>query len=65
MNFDAVGGRRFLLTAATLASITALKWAGRLADDPFVLALLGTVGAYITGNIAQRAIEAKAAGTTQ
>ena len=59
MNLDAAGGRRFLLSVGTLVSLVALKAFGRLADDPFVLALLGTVGGYITGNVLQRAIDAK------
>lgn len=59
MNFDLIGGRRFALVVATQVSVTALKWTGKLGDDSFVTIIMGIVGAYIVGNVAQRHIEAR------
>jgi hypothetical protein len=56
---DKLGGRRFILAILCHLSLAALKWAGKLDDGGFVTALLGTTAAYITGNVAQRHIEAK------
>lgn len=57
MNYERWGGRRFLLCVATQVSMTALKWAGKIGDEVFGLVILGTVGAFVAGNIAQRRIE--------
>lgn len=61
MNFDRFGGRRFLLTVATQISVTALVWCGKISDDVYSVVVLATVAAYITGNVAQRQVESKAA----
>lgn len=57
MNFERWGGRRFLLCVATQVSMTALKWADRVGDETFGLVILGTVGVFVAGNVAQRKIE--------
>lgn len=60
MNFDLLGGRRFLLVVSTQISVTALVWAGKISDDVYSVVVLATVAAYITGNVAQRSVESKA-----
>lgn len=57
MNYERWGGRRFLLCVSTQVSVTTLKWAGKIGDEVFGLVILGTVGAFVAGNIAQRKIE--------
>jgi hypothetical protein len=53
MNLQALGGRRFLITVATGFGVTVLQWAGKLdaAGSTYALVVVGTVGAYITGNV--------------
>jgi hypothetical protein len=54
VNFDAIGGRRFLLTVAAHAAATALLWFGKLNADAYTTIVIATVAAYITGNVTQR-----------
>ena len=53
---DKYGGRRFLLTCASGLVATVLQWAGKLdpAGSTYALIILGTVAAYITGNVMER-----------
>lgn len=60
MKLDTLGGRRFLLTLLAQVSANALVWHGKISDDVYSVVILATVAAYITGNVAQRRIEAKA-----
>ena len=59
MNFDKIGGRRFLLTVASGTVASLLQWHGKL--DPAGLAyaaiIASTVAAYITGNVMQKNAE--------
>lgn len=50
-----LGGRKFLITLGAGIMTTALQWFGHLDDNgtTFALVIAGTVGAYITGNVAQ------------
>ena len=57
MNFDTLGGRRFLLTVSTQVSVTALVWFGKVSDDVYSVVTLATVAAYIAGNVVQRKVE--------
>lgn len=59
MNFDTVGGRRFILALISGAGTFALCMAGRIDGTAYMLTTIGIVGAYITGNVAQRKAEAK------
>jgi uncharacterized membrane protein YeaQ/YmgE (transglycosylase-associated protein family) len=52
----ALGGRRFLLCLGCSAVTTALLVAGYVDQGTWMAVILGTVGAYITGNVAQRAL---------
>ena len=56
MNFDTYGGRRFLLTLGCGVVTAALQWFGKLdaAGSTYALVTVGIVGAYITGNVAQK-----------
>lgn len=50
------GGRRFLLALGSGVTTTILQWAGKLdpAGSTYALVVLGTVAAYITGNVSQK-----------
>lgn len=56
MNFDYLGGRRFILTVVSGCSVTALQWWGKLdaAGSTYALVVAATVGAYIAGNVIQK-----------
>jgi hypothetical protein len=62
MNFDSVGGRRYLLAWAALISSCVLQWFGKLdlGGTAWGLAISGTVAAYIAGNVIQRKHEGEA-----
>jgi hypothetical protein len=50
--------RKFLLALGTLASATALVHTGHIADGVYSAVVIATVGAYIAGNVAQKAVSA-------
>jgi len=51
----AVGGRKFLASVLSIVSATALCWTGHIADGVYSAVMIATVGAYIAGNVAQKA----------
>lgn len=53
---DKLGGRRFILTCVSGAVATVLQWFGKLdaAGSTYALIILGTVAAFITGNVMER-----------
>jgi hypothetical protein len=53
--------RKFLLALAALASCHYLVATGKIDDGVYSAVVIATVGAYIIGNVSQRAIDAKAA----
>lgn len=55
--------RRFLLAALSCVAATWLQYMGRLgaAGSTYALVVVGTVGAYITGNTAQKISAARVA----
>ena len=65
MNFDLVGGRRFILALLSQLSCNLLIWHGKISDEVYSTVILFTVAAYITGNVAQRKIEKAADAASQ
>ena len=51
MNLKALGGRRFLLTLGCGLATTALCWFGKIDGATYAMVIVGTVGAYIGGNV--------------
>lgn len=53
MDLQKLGGRRFILTFLTGTGSAVLQWMGKLdaAGSTYALVVIGTVGAYITGNV--------------
>lgn len=52
---NALGGRKFILALLALASATALVWLGHISDGVYSAVAIATCGAYIAGNVAQKA----------
>jgi hypothetical protein len=52
---NSCGGRKFLLTLGCGLVTTVLVWFGKIDGATYSLVILGTVGAYITGNVVQKA----------
>jgi hypothetical protein len=50
----ALGGRRFLLSVGAGAFTTLLCWYGKIDGIIYRDVILGTVGAYIAGNVVQK-----------
>ena len=50
-----LGGRKFLLALFTLLSATVLVSLGYISDGVYSAVTIATCGAYITGNVAQKA----------
>ena len=53
---EVAGGRRFLVTVGAGVMTSFLQYLGKLdpAGSTYALVIIGTVGAYITGNTAQK-----------
>jgi hypothetical protein len=47
--------RKFLLAAASLSSASALVCFGHISDGVYSAVVIATVGAYIAGNVTQKA----------
>ena len=56
MNFEHIGGRRYLLAWGVLMVTAILQFFGKLdvAGTAYGLTIGATVGAYITGNVVQK-----------
>ena len=53
------GYRKFTVALLSLGSLTLLCLLGHVGEGAYVAVLVATVGAYITGNVAQKALTAK------
>lgn len=55
MNLKTLGGTKFIATIIAQACATVLQWFGKLdsAGNAYMLIVIGTVGAFITGNVIQ------------
>lgn len=60
MNFDAVGGRRYVLTWGCVIIATVLIWFDKLTGGEWVAVIAATAAAYIAGNTAQKFKSAEA-----
>lgn len=49
------GSRKFILALLALGSGTWLVYAGHISDGVYSSVVIATVGAYIAGNVAQKA----------
>ena len=58
MNIACFGGRRFLLCVGAGVVTSVLQALGKLdaAGSTYSMVILGTVGAYVTGNTAQKVL---------
>ncbi len=61
MNFNSLGGRKFFITLGCGVATTVLQFFGKLdaAGSTYALVIVATVGAYITGNVAQKKVAPK------
>ena len=59
LTLDQIGGRRFVLALISGAGTFMLCWCGRIDANAYMLTTIGIVGGYITGNVAQKKIDAK------
>lgn len=51
MNLQSLGGRRFILTMLTGATVSLLVYFGKIDSATYFLVTISTVGAYITANV--------------
>lgn len=48
--------RKFLITLLALLCATGLAWLGKIDSTSYAAIVVGTVGAYITGNVVQKKV---------
>lgn len=53
MNFKLLGGRRFAMAMGAGVVATVLVWYAKITPEAYQWIVLGTVGAYITGAVAE------------
>lgn len=51
-------GTKFLATVGCGFCTTLLCWHGKISDDIYAFVIIGTVGAFITGDVIQKVKEA-------
>lgn len=54
IDYDAIGGRRFVMAMGCGIVSTVLVWFGKLTGTEFQMIVLGTVGIYVAGNTTQK-----------
>lgn len=55
MNLEIVGGRKFFIAVLTILCTTGLMWDKKIADGIYSTVMIATIGAYIAGNVTQKA----------
>jgi hypothetical protein len=53
---ESIGGRRFTMAMGAGVVASVLVWFGKITPDVYQWIVLGTVGAYIAGNTAQKVL---------
>ena len=51
---ETLGGRKFIAVMSGLLSVTWLTWGEKIDGGVYGLVVVGTLGAYITGNVLQK-----------
>ena len=51
---ESIGGRRFIMSMLVGFTTAALTYLGKIDGTTYSLVILGTIGAYITGNTFQK-----------
>lgn len=64
MNFDTLGGRRYVMTMGCGVACTVLVWFGKIDGAIFRDVIIATVAAYIVGNVYQKKVEAGSVSLT-
>lgn len=61
MNFDTLGGRRFVVVLISILAVNIQQWFGKLelSGSAYSTVMTLLIGAYISGNVWQRHIESK------
>lgn len=54
-----IGGRKFIVTLASIASATSLAWFHHIEAGVYSVVMVSTIGAYIAGNVGQKAVTEK------
>jgi L-lactate utilization protein LutB len=63
MTIASLGGRKFLLCVGCGAITSILLWFGKLDGSAYQTVILGTVGAFVAGNVvAQKRVDAQKDG---
>ena len=58
MNFNLLGGRRYVLAQEVFIASCVLLALGKLDGGEWVTVTLGIAGVYVVGNVTQRKVEA-------
>lgn len=53
IHWDILGGRKFTAAACAGVAASILCWFGKISGAEYEVIVLGTLGAYITGNVWQ------------
>ena len=54
VNFERIGGRRFLMTMGCAVINTALVWYGKISGEVYRDIIIATVAVYVAGNVTQK-----------
>ena len=65
MNFDNLGGRKFIATMTIFILTSMLMWFGKITDGVFQNIFISTIVAYIGGNVYQKVNERIESGTKE